>query len=66
MVVGEGDDPVASAVHFNLRIGPAARAVAEAGIDEAARPLLAAALADYLHDGEVAMPGAAWIVTARV
>lgn len=65
MVVGEGDDPVASAVHFNLRIGPAARAVAEAGIDEVAKPLLAAALAQHLHDGVVALPGAAWIITAR-
>jgi SAM-dependent methyltransferase len=65
MLVGEGDDPLASAVNFNLRIGPAARAVRDAGIEEQAKPLLAAALAAHCHDGEVRLPGAVWLVTAR-
>lgn len=65
MMIGEGDDPVAAAVQFNLRIGPAAKAVREAGIEDAARPLLAAALAAHVADGAVILPGAAWIVTAR-
>ena len=67
MVIGEGEDPVAAAVHFNLRIGPAARAIHEAGpVAEAEAPSrLAAALAPY-RDGEVvALPGAVWLVTAR-
>ena len=66
MVVGEGDDPVASAVQFNLRIGPAARLVREAGPDvEAAAPaVLAAALAPYRADDMVALPGAVWLVSA--
>jgi SAM-dependent methyltransferase len=65
MLVGEGDDPIANAVQFNLRIGPAAKSVREAGIGEAAKPILAAALADHLADGMVALPGAIWLVTAR-
>ncbi len=67
MVVGEGDDPMAEAVQFNLRIGPAARAVRDAGTDaEAAAPdLLAAALAPYLADGQVSVPGAVWLVSAH-
>lgn len=65
MVVGEGEDPVAAAVHFNLRIGPAARAVRDAGIEEAAKPLLAEALGGWHRDGVVALPGAVWLVTAR-
>jgi SAM-dependent methyltransferase len=65
MLVGEGDDPVANAVHFNLRIGPAARAVRDAGIEAQATPLLAAALAAHCNDGEVRLPGAVWLVTAR-
>ena len=65
MLVGDGDDPVASAVHFNLKIGPAARAVRDAGIGDAARPLLAAALMPFLRDGAVRLPGAVWLVTAR-
>ncbi|MBU6164925.1 MAG: methyltransferase domain-containing protein [Alphaproteobacteria bacterium] len=65
MRVGDGDDPVASAVQFNLRIGPAARAVRDAGIGDAAKPVLAAALQTHLADGVVALPGAVWLVTAR-
>jgi SAM-dependent methyltransferase len=67
MLVGEGEDPVAAAVHFNLRIGPAARAVRDAGpAAEAAAPgLLAAALTPYRDGDSVALPGAIWLVSAR-
>ncbi|MBC7519674.1 MAG: class I SAM-dependent methyltransferase [Sandarakinorhabdus sp.] len=66
MVIGEGDDPVAAAVHFNLRIGPAARAIRDAGpeVEATAKARLAAALAAYLADGVVALPGAVWLVSA--
>ncbi len=65
MMIGSGDDPIADAVSFNLKIGPAARAVRDAGIGTEARPMLAAALQPYLADGEVQLPGAVWLVTAR-
>lgn len=67
MVVGEGEDPVAAAVQFNLRIGPAARAVRDAGpaVEAAAPELLAAALAPYRAGDCVALPGAVWLVSAR-
>jgi ubiquinone/menaquinone biosynthesis C-methylase UbiE len=67
MVIGAGDDPVAAAVYFNLRIGPAARAIREAGPDvqARARTILAQALGDYHADGVVALPGAVWLVSAR-
>jgi SAM-dependent methyltransferase len=67
MVVGEGEDALAEAVKFNLRIGPAARMIRDAGPEaEAAAPdLLKAALAPYLKDGQLGLPGAVWLVTAR-
>jgi ubiquinone/menaquinone biosynthesis C-methylase UbiE len=67
MVIGDGDDPVASAVHFNLRIGGAARLVRDAGpaVEPAARAALAAALAPFHHDGVVGLPGAIWLVSAH-
>jgi hypothetical protein len=65
MQVGSGADPIADAVGFNLKIGPAARIVRDAGIGDAARPVLAQALQPYLVDGVVALPGAVWLVTAR-
>ncbi len=66
MITGTGDDPVASAVHFSLRIGPAARAIHEAGPDAEAeaRRRLAAAFAGFHHDNRVALPANAWLVTA--
>ena len=66
MVIGEGDDPVTAAVDFNLRIGPAARAIRDAGrdIEPAARAALAAALGDLLVDGAIGLPGAVWLVSA--
>jgi SAM-dependent methyltransferase len=67
MVIGEGDDPIAAAVHFNLRIGPAARAVRDAGtdIEPAAKRALAKAVLPYLNDGVVGLPAAIWLVSAR-
>ncbi|MFZ4688988.1 MAG: class I SAM-dependent methyltransferase [Polymorphobacter sp.] len=67
MVIGTGDDPVAAAVHFNLRIGPAARAIRDAGPDAEApaKAALAAALAGHVRDVVVALPGAVWLVTAN-
>lgn len=67
MVIGEGDDPLASAVHFTLRIGPAARLVREAGpeVEGKARVALAAAMAPYLQAGSVGLPGSVWLVSAR-
>jgi SAM-dependent methyltransferase len=67
MVIGEGDDPIAAAVHFNLRIGGAARLVRDAGpaVEPAARGALAAALAPFVADGTVGLPGAVWLVTAQ-
>ena len=67
MVIGEGSDPVAAAVDFNLQIGPAARAIREAGrdIEPAARAVLATALAGFAVDGVIGLPGAVWLVSAR-
>lgn len=67
MIIGDGDDQVASAVHFSLRIGPAARLVRDAGpeIEGQARAALAAAMAPYLEAGSVGLPGAVWLVSAR-
>jgi SAM-dependent methyltransferase len=67
MVIGDGEDPVASAVHFNLRIGPAARVIREAGpeVEPVARATLAAALTGHVSDGVVGLPAAVWLVSAR-
>ncbi|GGE05021.1 methyltransferase [Polymorphobacter glacialis] len=67
MVIGAGEDALMSAVEFHLSIGPAARAIREAGPDvaAAAAPLLADALRANLFEGVVGLPAAAWIVTAR-
>lgn len=67
MTIGEGEDPIASAVHFNLRIGPAARLVREAGPDVAAAApaALAEALAPFRSETGVSLPAGAWLVTAR-
>lgn len=67
MVIGAGADPIADAVAYCQRIGPAARAVAELDADERDRFAdRAAALAERnIHEGIVALRAAAWIVTAR-
>ncbi len=66
MVTGDGDDPIAAAVNFALRIGPAARAIRDAGpaVATDAKALLSEAFASHLKDGEVALPAAVWLVTA--
>ncbi|GGB31825.1 hypothetical protein GCM10011380_21510 [Sphingomonas metalli] len=65
--VGAGEDPVADAVDFLSRIGPAATVLREAR--PADRPALverlAAALADHRHGSCVELPAAAWIWRAR-
>jgi len=67
MVVGEGEDPVADAVDFSLHIGPASRAVREGGpeVAAAAREALRALYVQYLADGQVSLPAAIWLVSAR-
>ncbi|WP_298400587.1 trans-aconitate 2-methyltransferase [Sphingobium sp.] len=64
---GGGDDPVADAVSFFSRIGPAARALKMA--DPAERPAIVEAVralcAAHLSDGHVDFPAAAWIWSAR-
>lgn len=67
MRIGRGEDPIADAVDFSLKIGPAARAAREGGPEVAASA--AAALskiyANYLVDGTVALPASIWLVSAR-
>jgi len=65
-VAGAGDDPVADALSFFSRIGPAARAMADAPPERRAamRDSLRTALADHLHDGAVTFRAAAWIWSA--
>ena len=66
-VAGAGDDPAGEALALFRRIGPAARALAQA--PEAERPALESKLADWIEDNRsgdlVAFAAAAWIVTAR-
>jgi len=66
-VVGEGDDPVADAMAFFQRIGPAARALRE--LEEGERAKVAARIEAWLignaRDGVASFTAAAWIVTAR-
>lgn len=66
-IAGQGEDPVADAISFMRRIGPAARAIADAD------PSSHAGLLDGLQDicekhrdhDSVIFPAAAWIWTAR-
>ena len=66
-VAGAGADPVAEAMAFFRRIGPAARALRET--PEAERAAVEARITEWLHahcrEGVVSFPAAAWIVTAR-
>lgn len=66
-VAGAGEDPVGDAVSYFLSIGPAARAVLD--LDDEARGAFVGRLRRYLggaREGEmVALPGAAWVVSAR-
>lgn len=67
MVVGEGDQAVEEAFVYFQRIGPASRALRE--LPPEARPAaldrLRATIAAHHDAGRVALPAAAWIVTAR-
>ncbi len=65
--VGQGDDPVADAVAFLSRIGPAARAIADAEPEERRRIVdaLAALLSDYRMGDQVVLPASAWIWRAH-
>jgi len=62
-VAGGGDDPVADAFDFFLRIGPAARHIAT--LDPAARkaiePRLKSWLEAHVEDGEVRFAASAWL-----
>lgn len=65
-IAGKGADPVADAVRFFARIGPAASALAAAP-PERREPLLdrlRAALEPHRHGDRVTFPAAAWIVRA--
>lgn len=67
MLAGEGTDAVDEALAYFLRIGPAARAMAD--LDEPDRSAGKARLRELLAANcvkdRVALPAAAWIVTAR-
>lgn len=66
-IAGQGDNPVADAMSFMRRIGPAARAIRAA--DEDKREALidgVRKICETHHNGDiVAFPSAAWIWTAR-
>ena len=68
MIFGSGDDAVEQALGFFTRIGPVARILSELS-DEAERAQVLSRLQDLCEqnrvDGIVAMPAAAWIVTAQ-
>lgn len=66
-VVGAGPDPVADAVDYLSRIGPAARALRE--LPDTARTTFRERLhgfaGEHVVAGEVRFPAAAWLVSAR-
>ena len=66
-VAGAGDDPVAEAIAFFQRIGPAAGRLALVPREDrpAALAAMAGVLQDHCHDGKVTVPAAAWIITAH-
>lgn len=66
MAIGDGPDPQARAVDFMMTIGPAARAVREAGphVEAEAHAALAAALAPYRDADGVGLPAAVWLLSA--
>ena len=62
---GAGDDPIADAVSFLSRIGPAAAALREASDPDAFRLALAGALAHYRVGDAVDLPALGWIWRAQ-
>jgi 2-polyprenyl-3-methyl-5-hydroxy-6-metoxy-1,4-benzoquinol methylase len=66
-VIGQGDAPLADAVEFLSRIGPAARAIGDAPPEERARitTALEQALGDYRIEDRIALPASAWIWRAH-
>lgn len=66
MQIGDGPDLEAAAVDFMMTIGPAARALREAGqsLEAPARAALTDALAPYRTSGAVDLPAAVWLLTA--
>lgn len=67
MIAGAGSDPVADAVVYYSRIGPAARAMRELPADrhEEFQARLATLMARHCREGIVALPASTWVVTAR-
>lgn len=66
-LAGEGSDPVGEATALFRRIGPVARALADAPPDHRPAMLdrLTGALADHHYVDQVTFPAAAWIWSAR-
>ena len=64
-VAGEGEDPVADAVHFFSRIGPIARLLVELepGDRRRALDMIAEIAAGRLANGQIVFGAAAWIVS---
>lgn len=67
MIAGEGEGAVEEALSYFRRIGPAARVMAELPERERVLALerLQARLKAHCRDSRVALPAAAWVVTAR-
>ncbi|QZH74427.1 MAG: class I SAM-dependent methyltransferase [Erythrobacter sp.] len=67
MIAGTGADPVGEAVTYFSRIGPAAKAAAQMEPEARERffKRIRALAERHEHGGIVALPAAAWIVTAR-
>lgn len=67
MIAGEGEEALSEALDYFQRIGPAARALMELPADERSQAVdrLRAMLAGYHDKGRIALPAAAWIVTAQ-
>ncbi|EGD59194.1 putative methyltransferase [Novosphingobium nitrogenifigens DSM 19370] len=67
-VAGAGDDPVADALAFFARIGPAAPRLA--ALEPVERKDVLGQMADvlegYHRDGRVTLPAAAWVISATV
>ena len=67
MVAGQGENALEDALSYFLRIGPAARAIAEMETSEKTVALarLRQLLSGYLRGDTVALPASCWIVRAR-